>query len=73
MKLLGLLRRPRVGDVLVVTMPGTTFSITYEKTDENQLVASSSKTRKLPTKRAKLPFQNFSASRGQPRTKKQES
>ena len=69
MKLLDLLRRPKVavevaGDVLVVTMPGTTFSITYEKTDENQLVASSFQARKLPHKRGKLPFQNFSASRG---------
>jgi hypothetical protein len=30
-----------VGDVLVVTMPGTTFSITYEKTEDNRLVATS--------------------------------
>jgi hypothetical protein len=39
MKLLDLVRRQKVavkvaGDVLVVTMPGTTFSITYEKTEE---------------------------------------
>jgi len=51
MRLLDLLRRPKVavevaGDVLVVTMPGTTFSITYEKTDENRLVASSFQARK---------------------------
>ena len=69
MKLLDLLRRPKVavevaGDVLVVTMPGTTFSITYEKTDENQLVASPSKHGSFHTKRGKSPFQNFSASRG---------
>ncbi len=51
MRLLDLLRRPKVavevaGDVLVVTMPGTTFSITYEKTDENRLVARSFQARK---------------------------
>jgi hypothetical protein len=58
MRLLDLVRRQKVavevaGDVLVVTMPGTTFSITYEKTDENQLVASSFRSRKVGTKHAK--------------------
>ena len=47
------------GDVLVVTMPGTTFSITYEKTDENQLVASSFQARKLPDETRKVPFPKF--------------
>jgi hypothetical protein len=51
MKLLDLVRRQKVavrvaGDVLVVTMPGTTFSITYEKTEENRLIASSFQARK---------------------------
>ena len=44
MRLLDLIRREKAtvrvaGDVLVVTMAGTDFEITYEKTDENQLVA----------------------------------
>ncbi len=64
MKLLDLLRRPKVvvevaGDVLVVTMPGTTFSITYGKTDENQLVASSFQARKLPHETRKVTFPKF--------------
>ena len=64
MKLLDLLRRPKVavevaGDVLVVTMPGTTFSITYEKTDENQLVASCFQARKLPHETRKVAFPKF--------------
>jgi hypothetical protein len=38
MRLLDLIRQPKVsvtvaGDVLMVTMPGTTFSVTYENTD----------------------------------------
>ena len=46
MRLLDLIRREKVtvtvaGDVLVVTMAGTDFEITYEKTDENRLVACS--------------------------------
>ena len=46
MRLLDLIRREKVtvtvaGDVLVVTMAGTDFEITYEKTDENRLVARS--------------------------------
>jgi hypothetical protein len=64
MKLLDLLRRPRVtvevaGDVLVVTMPGTTFSITYEKTEENRLVASSFHAPKSPDQTRKVPFPKF--------------
>jgi hypothetical protein len=46
MRLLDLIRQPKVsvtvaGDVLMGTMPGTTFSVTYENTDENRLVANS--------------------------------
>ena len=52
MSLLDLVRRQTVavevaGDVIVVTMPGTGFSITYEKTDNNQLVANSFSARKI--------------------------
>ena len=68
MKLLDLLRRPKVavevaGDVLVVTMPGTTFSITYEKTDENRLVASSFQARKLPHETRKVALSKISQPR----------
>ena len=52
MRLLDLVRREKVtvrvaGDVLVVTMAGTDFEITYEKTDENRLVACSFRGRNL--------------------------
>jgi hypothetical protein len=64
MKLLDLVRRQKVavrvaGDVLVVTMPGTTFSITYEKTEENRLVASSFQGRKDLDEARKVPFPKF--------------
>jgi len=72
MRLLDLVRRQKVavrvaGDVLVVTMPGTTFSIAYEKTEDNRLVASTFQARKVWMRHAKFPSQNFSASLGQPR------
>jgi hypothetical protein len=64
MKLLDLVRRQKVavkvaGDVLVVTMPGTTFSITYEKTEENRLVASSFRARKGLDETRKVSFPKF--------------
>jgi hypothetical protein len=64
MRLLDLVRRQKVevevdGDVLVVTMPGTTFNITYEKTDENRLVASSFNARKRPNEVRKVTFPRF--------------
>jgi hypothetical protein len=64
MKLLDLLTRPKVavdvdGDILVVTMPGTRFSITYEKTEENRLVASSFNARKRPNETRKVTFPKF--------------
>ena len=65
MRLLDLVRRQKVvvevsGDVLVVTMPGTGFSITYEKTEENRLVASSFHARKRPNETTrKLTFPKF--------------
>jgi hypothetical protein len=63
-RLLNLLKRPKVTvevaqDVLVVTMPGTTFSITYEKTDENRLVASSFHARKAADETRKVSFPTF--------------
>jgi hypothetical protein len=64
MRLLDLVRRQKVavkvaGEVLVVTMPGTTFSITYEKTDENRLVASSFQARKGLDETRKVTFPKF--------------
>ena len=64
MKLLDLVRRQKVavkvaGDVLVVTMPGTTFSITYEKTEENRLVASSFRARTGLDETRKVSFPKF--------------
>jgi hypothetical protein len=44
------------GDVLVVTMPGTGFSITYEKTEENRLVASTFHAPKPPGEARKVTF-----------------
>jgi len=64
MGLLDLVRRQKVAvrvadDVLVVTMPGTTFSITYEKTEENRLVASSFRARKGLDETRKVSFPKF--------------
>ena len=79
MRLLDLISRQKVtvevgGDVIVVKMPGTRFSITYEKTEENRLVASSFHAPKsFHTKRAKSPFQSFSASRGPRRMRRRGS
>ena len=61
MGLLDLLKPRKVivtvaGDVLVVTMPGTAFSVSYEKTTENQLVVSSF--RKGLGTTPKVPFPN---------------
>jgi hypothetical protein len=64
MKLLDLVRRQKVavrvaGDVLVVTMPGTTFSITYEKTEDNRLVASTFHARTGLDETRKVSFPKF--------------
>jgi hypothetical protein len=64
MSFLDLIRRQKVavevdGDILVVTMPGTGFSITYEKTEENRLVGSSFHTRKRPNETRKVTFPKF--------------
>jgi hypothetical protein len=63
-RLLNLLKQPKVTvevaqDVLVVTMPGTTLSVTYEKTDENRLIASSFHARKAPNETRKVSFPAF--------------
>jgi hypothetical protein len=64
MGLLDLVRRQKVvvrvaGDVLVVTMPGTTFSITYEKTEDNRLVASSFRGQRGLDETRKVAFPKF--------------
>ena len=64
MRLLDLIRREKVavtvaGDVLVVTMAGTDFSITYEKTNENRLVACSFQARKFQDERRRGSFPKF--------------
>jgi hypothetical protein len=64
MGLLNLFRKDKVavevnGDVLVVKMPGTTLSITYKKTEENCLVASSFESRKSPKEIRKVTFPKF--------------
>lgn len=64
MRLLDLIRRQKVavevgGDVLVVTMPGTGFSITYEKTEGNRLVASTFRAPKPPNEARKVTFPKF--------------
>ena len=61
MRLLDLIRREKVtvrvaGDVLVVTMAGTDFEITYERTDENRLVACSFRGRNLQDERRRTPL-----------------
>jgi hypothetical protein len=40
-------------------MPGTRFSITYEKTDDNQLVANSFHARKIQGEKRKTTFPQF--------------
>ena len=62
MGLLDLIKRRKVvvtvaGDSLVVTMPGTPFTVTYQKRSENQLVVSSF--RKGLGKTPKVPFPKF--------------
>jgi hypothetical protein len=64
MRLLDLVRRQKVavevsGDVLVVTMRGTGFSITYEKTEGKRLVASSFHAPKRPNEARKVTFPKF--------------
>ncbi len=59
-------RKPRVsvevlGAEIIVRMPGTSFSVVYEKTDENQLIASSFSARKPEDEKRKVSFPQFLA------------
>ena len=44
---------------IVVTMPGTSFSVMYEKTKNNQLIASSFSGRKVQDERSTVSFPQF--------------
>jgi hypothetical protein len=44
---------------IVVTMPGTDFSIAYEKAEDNRLIASTFSTRKVQDERCKVSFPHF--------------
>ena len=46
------------GEILV-TMPGTSFSVVYEKTKNNRLVASSFTGRKVLGERSRMSFPHF--------------
>jgi hypothetical protein len=46
-------------DEILVTMPGTSFSIVYERSKDNQLVASSFSGRKIQDERNKVSFPYF--------------
>ena len=46
------------GEILV-TMPGTSFSIVYERTKDNQLIASYFSGRKVQDKENKISFPRF--------------
>ncbi|MGC1178719.1 MAG: hypothetical protein WA884_06760 [Methyloceanibacter sp.] len=60
------LRRPKVtvelsGADIIVRMPGTSFSVVYEKTDDNQLIANFFSAPKLPEEKRKVTFPQFLA------------
>ena len=46
-------------DEILVTMPGTSFSVVYEKTKNNRLIASSFSGRKVQDERNMVSFPNF--------------
>ena len=46
-------------DEILVTMPGTSFSIIYERTKDNQLIASHFSGRKVQDERNKMSFPHF--------------
>ncbi len=48
-----------LGDEIVVTMPGTDFSIVYEKVEDNRLIASTFSARKVQNKTCKVSFPHF--------------
>jgi hypothetical protein len=43
------------GSEILVTMPGTSLSVVYEKTDDNQLIANSFSARKDEKRKLSLP------------------
>jgi hypothetical protein len=43
------------GGEILVTMPGTSLSVVYEKTDDNQLIANSFSARKDEKRKVSLP------------------
>jgi hypothetical protein len=46
-------------DEILVTMPGTSFSIVYERTKDNQLIASYFSGRKVQDEENKISFPRF--------------
>src|SRR6476660_9421189 len=46
-------------DEILVTMPGTSFSIIYERTKDNRLIASHFSGRKVQDERGKMSFPHF--------------
>ena len=46
-------------DEILVTMPGTSFSVVYEKTTNNRLIASSFSGRKVQDERSMVSFPHF--------------
>ena len=49
------------GAEIIVTMPGTRFSVVYEKTDDNQLIANSFSAPKRQDEARKVRFPQFLA------------
>ena len=59
-------RRPKIsvevaGADIIVTMPGTSFSVVYEKTDDNKLIANSFSAPKHQDEARKVSFPRFLA------------
>jgi hypothetical protein len=46
-------------DEILVTMPGTSFSVVYEKTKNNRLIASSFSGKKVQDERSMVSFPRF--------------
>ena len=49
------------GSEIIVRMPGTSFNVVYEKTDDNQLIANSFSSRKGPDEAHRVSFPQFLA------------
>jgi hypothetical protein len=63
---LAFLRRAQVsvevsGADIIVRMPGTSFNVVYEKTDDNKLVANSFFARKAQAEKRRISFPQFLA------------